>query len=318
MKILIISGFLGAGKTTFIKELIQRSSGEIAILENEFGELGMDKDKLESTVQKEEINIWELAEGCICCSTKKDFASTILTIANAVDPEFLIIEPTGVGMLGNIINNIKQIEYERISLLAPVTIVDGYSCRRYMEEYPQMYQNQIKYARTILLSKMENATSREREEAVSHLSEINKDADIISEHYTKLDRSWWDKLFSTAYDGSSVKEESVNWEGLESFSLSDIRLPSPISMVILLENLIRGEFGEIIRAKGSLGIGRIELQFDMVEGRYSVIVMNDAQENHDKILKPAKVVFFGKGIQRQKLRRYLFSASTSIKIRRRL
>ena len=108
MQVLIISGFLGAGKTTFIKELLKHTDKEIAILENELGDISVDTDTLKEDDSQEEINIWELTEGCICCSTKGNFASTILTIANAVDPEYLIVEPTGVGMLGNIIGNIKQ------------------------------------------------------------------------------------------------------------------------------------------------------------------------------------------------------------------
>ena len=123
MKILIISGFLGAGKTTFIKEMVKRCKGEFAILENEYSSLDIDSAKLTDNADKSKINIWEMTEGCICCSTKGDFATSVLTIANALDPEYLVVEPSGVGMLGNVIDNIKQIEYERIGLLAPITIV---------------------------------------------------------------------------------------------------------------------------------------------------------------------------------------------------
>lgn len=134
MKILIVSGFLGAGKTTFIKRLARNVDQRFAILENEYGAAGIDGARLGQNRQGTQKNVWEMTEQCICCIGKKDFAASVLTIANVVDPEYLIVEPTGVGSLARIIENLRQIEYERIQLLSPVTIVDVYSYRRYMAE----------------------------------------------------------------------------------------------------------------------------------------------------------------------------------------
>ena len=117
MKILVVSGFLGAGKTTFIRTLAERTKKDFAVMENEYGAVNVDGDFLEQT---KDLNIWELTEGCICCSMQNDFATSIQTIANTVDPEYLIVEPTGVGMLSKIIENIQKIEYERITLLEPL------------------------------------------------------------------------------------------------------------------------------------------------------------------------------------------------------
>ena len=124
MRILVVSGFLGAGKTTFIKELARRTREDFSVMENEYGQVGIDGQLLAEKEMPEsgeedagKLNIWELTEGCICCSMKSDFASSILTIANTIDPEYLIVEPTGVGMLSNVMNNIRLIQYERISLL---------------------------------------------------------------------------------------------------------------------------------------------------------------------------------------------------------
>ena len=140
MKILIISGFLGAGKTTFIKELAKRTKKEIAIFENEYGTSGVDGDILKEATK---VNIWELTEGCICCSVKGDFAASVLTIANTVNPEYLVIEPTGVAMLSNLITNLKQIEYEHIKLMAPISIVDALSLERYKNEFPEIYKQRL-------------------------------------------------------------------------------------------------------------------------------------------------------------------------------
>ena len=96
MKILLVSGFLGAGKTTFIEEMTRKVKKDFVVLENEYGEVGIDGDLLKKDYDK----VWEMTEGCICCSMKSDFANSVMTIANSMDPEILIVEPTGVGKIG--------------------------------------------------------------------------------------------------------------------------------------------------------------------------------------------------------------------------
>ena len=109
MKIILITGFLGAGKTQFIKTLVEKTTKSIVILENEFGDLNLDGEYLKSNNTQDDIKVWELTNGCICCSTNLDFTHSILTIANTINPEFLIIEPSGVAKIKNIIEKIKTI-----------------------------------------------------------------------------------------------------------------------------------------------------------------------------------------------------------------
>ena len=132
MKVLIISGFLGAGKTTFIKAMSNILNRDFVILENEYASLNIDEDILK---EESGLSVWELTEKCICCTGKTDFALNILTIANSIAPEYLIVEPTGVGYLSNVINNISQIEYEQIEMLAPITIIDPNKFFEHMREY---------------------------------------------------------------------------------------------------------------------------------------------------------------------------------------
>ena len=197
MKILIVSGFLGAGKTTFIKALAKHTGKDFAILENEYGTAGIDADRLRAEEGQSPVNIWEMTEGCICCSAKGDFSLSVLSIANTIDPEYLVIEPTGVGMLGNVLENVKKIEYQRISILSPVTIADIYSCRRYLKEYPALYENQIREAGTIFLSKSEQASPEEKEEARQILTKINPTATIYADHYSSLPEKDWLRLLET-------------------------------------------------------------------------------------------------------------------------
>ena len=212
MKILIVSGFLGAGKTTFIKRLARNVDQRFAILENEYGAAGIDGARLGQNRQGTQKNVWEMTEQCICCIGKKDFAASVLTIANVVDPEYLIVEPTGVGSLARIIENLRQIEYERIQLLSPVTIVDVYSYRRYMAEYPELYQDQIRSADTIIVSKTEACQAEEKQRIQKFLQEINSQAKIITYY-----------AFAERLEISSVQKDSSQPE--TSFS----NLMSPIT-----------------------------------------------------------------------------------------
>lgn len=310
MKILIVSGFLGAGKTTFIKALAKHTGKEFAILENEYGAAGIDKDRLETELASGTVNIWEMTEGCICCSAKGDFALSVLSIANAVDPEYLVIEPTGVGKLGNIVENLKQIEYDRITLLAPVTVVDIHSYRRYLQEYPELYQNQIAEAGTILVSKTEQASAEEKQQIFSALCAINPTAQIITDHYSLLASDEWLHLLEKGHDGflhhSPFSEASASADSEQlpdSFTLKHVHMRSPESLFLFLEDLIRGYFGNVFRAKGQLPAGDTWLQFDVADSRYSIIDCEQAADS--------EVVFIGTDIHRQPIRRLCMTKITA-------
>lgn len=304
MKILIISGFLGAGKTTFIKELAKRTKKEIAIFENEYGTSGVDGDILKESTK---VNIWELTEGCICCSVKGDFAASVLTIANTVNPEYLVIEPTGVAMLSNLITNLKQIEYEHIKLMAPISIVDALSLERYKNEFPEIYKDQIEFADTVIFSKSENLSENEKEKLGLEVKSINNSCNIVSDHYSTQPDSWWDSLLLKYLDGTvdiPIKDETA--EMPDSFSLNNISVRSVEKFIIFLENLIRGVYGNVFRAKGSFTVKGLNLRFDVADNRY--LVELDTDEISDK------VVFIGNDIKKQKIREVFFENSNFIKI----
>lgn len=304
MKILIISGFLGAGKTTFIKELAKRTKKEIAIFENEYGTSGVDGDILKESTK---VNIWELTEGCICCSVKGDFAASVLTIANTVNPEYLVIEPTGVAMLSNLITNLKQIEYEHIKLMAPISIVDALSLERYKNEFPEIYKDQIEFADTVIFSKSENLSENEKEKLGLEVKSINNSCNIVSDHCSTQPDSWWDSLLLKYLDGTvdiPIKDETA--EMPDSFSLNNISVRSVEKFIIFLENLIIGMYGNVFRAKGSFTVKGLNLRFDVADNRYMVEL--DTDEISDK------VVFIGNDIKKQKIREVFFENSDFIKI----
>lgn len=162
MKILIISGFLGAGKTSFIKAMSKAVGRQFVIVENEFSELDVDAQFLKNNNEMEnssDMKVWELSEGCICCSLKLDFSNSVLTIANTLDPDFLIVEPSGIAQLSNILSQLKKICYERIELLPPITIIDAENYIKSKEEFSDYFSDQINAASTIVVSKSENLSS---------------------------------------------------------------------------------------------------------------------------------------------------------------
>lgn len=253
MKILVVSGLLGAGKTTFIRTLAERTKKDFAVMENEYGAVNVDGDLLEQT---KDLNIWELTEGCICCSMQNDFATSILTIANTVDPEYLIVEPTGVGMLSKIIENIQKIEYERITLLEPLTILDGTMYDRCMSEF----------------------------------------SEICVSHYTEQGDDWWDSLLTSYLDKEIPMKEERELD-LENIGLTEVSLQSEQELILFLQGVVAGVFGDICRAKGYLPVGNGWLRFDVTDRTYSVTGIDTMPE--------AKAIFIGRQLKRNWLREVL-------------
>ena len=308
MRILVVSGFLGAGKTTFIKELARRTREDFSVMENEYGQVGIDGQLLAEKEMPEsgeedagKLNIWELTEGCICCSMKSDFASSILTIANTIDPEYLIVEPTGVGMLSNVMNNIRLIQYERISLLSPITILDGNSFDRYCQEFPDIYRDQIASAGCVLVSKMEGADRQTLEELEQSIRQINPDAEIFTTHYSANPDSWWESLLSRPADPAQKLPGKAETPDLQNLGLTEVSLPSGNQLLLFLQGVVAGVFGDICRAKGYLPVGSGEqtdwLRFDVVDHNYSITGI--------EAMPDSRAVLIGKGLKKNWLREVL-------------
>ena len=308
MRILVVSGFLGAGKTTFIKELARRTREDFSVMENEYGQVGIDGQLLAEKEMPEsgeedagKLNIWELTEGCICCSMKSDFASSILTIANTIDPEYLIVEPTGVGMLSNVMNNIRLIQYERISLLSPITILDGNSFDRYCQEFPDIYRDQIASAGCVLVSKMEGADRQTLEELEQSIRQINPDAEIFTTHYSANPDSWWESLLSCPADPTQKLPGKAETPDLQNLGLTEVSLPSGNQLLLFLQGVVAGVFGDICRAKGYLPVGSGEqtawLRFDVVDHNYSITGIEEMPDS--------RAVLIGKGLKKNWLREVL-------------
>ena len=178
-KIDIISGFLGAGKTTLIQKLLKEAlKGEkVVLIENEFGEIGIDGGFLKDAG----IEVTEMNSGCICCSLVGDFGSALKEVVTQYNPDRIIIEPSGVGKLSDVIKAVQGVaEDVELDLNSFVTVADAKKCKMYMKNYGEFYNNQIEYAGTVILSRTQNVSADKLDACLKMIREKNEEASIIT------------------------------------------------------------------------------------------------------------------------------------------
>ena len=186
VKIDIISGFLGAGKTTLIKKLLKEAfEGEqVVLIENEFGEIGIDGGFLKDAG----IEIREMNSGCICCSLVGDFGASLKEVVEKYHPDRILIEPSGVGKLSDVIKAVQGVEEDvDIQLNSYTTVVDAKKCKMYMRNFGEFFDNQVQYAGAIIMSRTDIASEKKVQESLELLRSLNKDAAIITTPIENLD-----------------------------------------------------------------------------------------------------------------------------------
>ena len=184
-KIDIFSGFLGAGKTTLIKKLIKEAyAGEkLVLIENEFGEIGIDGGFL----QEAGIEITEMNSGCICCSLVGDFGEALEKVLKQFAPDRILIEPSGVGKLSDVIHAVQGLEMENVLLNSFTTVVDANKCKMYMKNFGEFFNNQVEHANSIVLSRTTGMTEEKLKACVALLRTHNANATIITTPWEELD-----------------------------------------------------------------------------------------------------------------------------------
>lgn len=202
-KIDIISGFLGAGKTTFIKKMLQEAfQGEqVVLIENEFGEIGIDGGFLKDSG----IEIREMNSGCICCSLVGDFGKSLKEVVDKYHPDRILIEPSGVGKLSDVIKAVQDVRGEiDAELNSFTTVVDATKCRLYRKNFGEFFSNQVEYAGAVILSRTDKAKPEKVEESYQLLRELNEKAPIITTPIAELSG---EKLLETMEHSKSLEEE---------------------------------------------------------------------------------------------------------------
>ncbi len=208
-KIDIVSGFLGAGKTTLIKKMIEEAfQGEkLVLIENEFGEIGIDGGFLKDAG----INITEMNSGCICCSLVGDFGTALAEVLEKYSPDRIIIEPSGVGKLSDVIKAVVEVKEKlpegTVELNSAVTVADATKCKMYMKNFGEFYNNQVEHAGTIVLSRTGNMKEEKLQICLDMIRELNKEASIIT--------TPWDEIKGTQILSAMENENTLEKELME-------------------------------------------------------------------------------------------------------
>ena len=204
-KIDIISGFLGAGKTTLIQKLLKEAFKEeqVVLIENEFGEIGIDGGFLKEAG----IQIREMNSGCICCSLVGDFGASLKEVISQYHPDRILIEPSGVGKLSDVIKAVQGVQKETdLVLNSYTTVVDAKKCKMYMRNFGEFFNNQVEYAGAIILSRTDLIDEKKAEQCMEMLRKVNERAAIITTPIEKLDGK---KILEVMEHPVSLQEEMM-------------------------------------------------------------------------------------------------------------
>ena len=285
IKVNVVSGFLGAGKTTLIKYLaaaLTENNEKVVILENEFGQVGIDGKLLEL----EGLTVYEIASGCICCTLKNDFTSTLLHIADVICPDRILIEPSGIFVLSEMYDIFKNPQImSRLTLCSALTVID---CNKFLKQrnhYGYFFENQINYADKLILSKTKDIPEITLFSIIEDLQNINPRVEIISDEWASMGKNDFLGLLPSENSTFTLKESksnsfldmkktpSSNRHGKHNFTAFGLLGPfrcSETKLDEMLSTLTVGSLGTLIRAKGHVDSENGILEFSYVDGTYEI------------------------------------------------
>ncbi|WP_291560962.1 MULTISPECIES: GTP-binding protein [unclassified Clostridium] len=314
IKVDIFSGFLGAGKTMLIKKLVSESlyKEKIVIIENEFGEVGIDG----TILRKANIEVKEINAGCICCNISGDFKKALVEVCSKFNPNRVIIEPSGVGKLSEIISIINSKELKNIAKINMIiTVIDVFKYKMYVENFGKVYKDQIQNGRTLVLSRTGQAEENLINSILKGINTINPKATIITTPWEKLRGERIVEISEKTIE-NNLKEidlitkptkgiKAINknfhsaYDTFESFGTITARKFRESELLSLLKKLDDENYGQVLRAKGILELENNKwIQFDYVpeelqirnttpdfSGRLCIIGANLKKENLKKLFK---------------------------------
>lgn len=309
MEIQIISGFLGTGKTTFLNKYLPLLPGLTAVVENEFGEVGLD-----GALLKDDIPVKELSAGCICCSLALDLQVGIAEIAERFKPDRIIIEPSGIGKLSDVMLACEKARDKvDIDITKRIVLVDACDCEVFAEEFGQFYSNQIEYANVIFLSNVQEATKEEVQGALDTIRGLNSDVIIYEGDFRELEG---EELLAILEKTEIVKENPKDIEADDSMdvmfspmsqlfsnvTVEDVDPMTEVEIQELLKGFARESFGYVLRAKGIVpALGGGYWHFDYTVSKQSY----EKYEQKDDIIN--RVIVIGSGLNKRALRKYIYS-----------
>lgn len=292
----IISGFLGCGKTTFLNKVIPNMQGSNALIENEFGNIGIDGDLIQHS-----LPIKEIYSGCICCTVKENFNKALEELVLEYKPDNIFIEPSGVGSLSDILKVCNRVSLNstlNIKIKDVITIVDVDSFNDYSENFGSFYLDQIENAQMIFLSHFENLVDSEVEEIIEKISLINPKATIFKEPWISLSG---EEIVETINSMESYDIELKDRPAFlaankmfETFSIDKLRAFSEEEIDKILLSLNQQEYGFIVRAKGIVQLSTKKLvYFDYTPHHY--------HWEYLETVKTTKVTVIGSNLDKKKI-----------------
>jgi G3E family GTPase len=297
IKVDVISGFLGSGKTTLIRKLLKAYENEnVVLIENEFGEIGIDGD----IIERDGFEVFEISSGCICCIMQKDFVDLLLRVMKEFKPERIIIEPTGISILSDIIEILRKPEFaERCSINSLITVVDSMNYLEQCEVFGEFFEDQIANASTLVLSKSQFVDEEKIAEIISSLRDLNIDANIITANWDALKMDDFHSLLQGELimdfkDILHAKYRPCRENEFDTFAIESSNKYTKEELESLLQELQNKQYGQVIRGKGFLKGYDCFLEFSYTNGQFTV--------NENNLKSSGKLCLIGKGLKELELK----------------
>ncbi|EDT86241.1 GTP-binding protein [Clostridium botulinum] len=306
IKVNLVSGFLGAGKTTLIKKVLENVKEEkVIIIENEFGEVAIDGD----LIKKEGFDVFELRSGCICCMMKQDFEDSLQKVIKEYKPDRIIIEPTGISSLSQLLDILEKDNFkDKININSVITVVDSTSYLEEKDAFGEFYMDQVENAEILIVSKTEMVDKSTLKKVKESLREFNKKATIITLAFEEFNKEYI-LNFLDEYSSSDIKREPIEVmisteDGFESLGVKTNKIFEIKEVSEIISKLFTGKYGNIIRIKGFL------------KGEKEIIQINCTKKVHNietaKGREEIKICIIGQNLYKKEIQ-FLFKEKYKIK-----
>ncbi len=295
IKVNLISGFLGAGKTTLIKKVLENVKEEkIVIIENEFGEVAIDGD----LIKKGGFDVFELRSGCICCMMKQDFEDSLQKVIEEYKPDRIIIEPTGISSLSQLLDILEKDNFkDKININRVITVVDSTSYLEEKDAFGEFYMDQVENAEILIVSKTQMVDKSTLKKVKESLRECNKKASIKTLAFEEFNKEY---ILNFLDEDSSrdIKRDSVEVmisteDGFESLGVKTNKIFEIREINEIVSKLFTGKYGDVIRIKGFLKGEKEIIQINCTKKVHNIETVEDSKE--------IKICIIGQDLRKRKI-----------------